>query len=192
MVGFRRWGGHDRPLATSLRELDSVRQSALEHIVRAVVAWRPDQTILFGSHARGDAGPDSDLDVLVVLPTDALVMRDIVSEMRLAIGTLPVDYDLVVSSRAEFAWRRDYVGAIEYPAAYEGVPLYGAWPPLASVGDGMGQSCRSATGTRANFRIYGHVPLAGHFGSVGDTGAYAGLFDVVAVENLRDAQPARE
>ncbi len=78
-----------------------------------------------GSHARGGARPESDLDVLAVLPTDALVTRDIVIDMRLAIGTLPVDYDLVVTSRAEFAWRRNYVGAIENPAAHEGVPLYG-------------------------------------------------------------------
>lgn len=113
-------------MVTSLREPDSVRQAALERIVRAVSAWHPDQVILFGSSARGDARPDSDLDVLVVLPTDALVTRDIVVDMRLAIGTLPVDYDLVVTSRAEFAWRRHCVGAIEYPAAHEGVPLYGS------------------------------------------------------------------
>lgn len=113
-------------MTASLRQLDPVRQAALEQIVRAVSAWRPDQIILFGSHARGDARPESDLDVLVVLPTDALVTRDVVVDMRLAIGTLPVDYDLVVTSRDEFAWRRDYVGAIEYPAAHEGVALYGA------------------------------------------------------------------
>ena len=65
-------------VATSLREPDSVRQAALERIVRAVSAWHPDQVILFGSSARGDARPDSDLDVLVVLPTDALVTRDLV------------------------------------------------------------------------------------------------------------------
>jgi uncharacterized protein len=112
-------------VAASLRELGSERQAALERIVQAVSAWRPDQVILFGSSARGDARPDSDLDVMVVLPTGAPVTRDIVVDMRLAIGTLPVDYDLVVTSRAEFAWRRHYVGAIEYPAAHEGVPLYG-------------------------------------------------------------------
>jgi hypothetical protein len=46
--------------------------------------------------------------------------------MRLAIGSLPVDYDLVVTSSDEFAWRRHYAGSIEYPAAHEGVALYGA------------------------------------------------------------------
>ena len=124
-VGFQCRGAYYRHVVTSVRELDSVRQGALERIVRAVSAWHPDQVILFGSHARGDAGPESDLDVLVVLPTDALVTRDVVIDMRLAIGTLSVDYDLVVTSRAEFAWRRNYAGAIEYPAAHEGVSVYG-------------------------------------------------------------------
>jgi predicted nucleotidyltransferase len=35
---------------------------------------RPDAIFLFGSHARGDAGPDSDLDFLVVVP-DSLGSR---------------------------------------------------------------------------------------------------------------------
>jgi hypothetical protein len=43
--------------------------------------------------------------------------------MRLAIGTVPVDYDLLITSGADFAWRRDYVGTIEYQAAHEGIVL---------------------------------------------------------------------
>ena len=45
-------------------------EAALEEIVRRIVeAVHPDQIILFGSHARGEAGPDSDLDLLVVAPS---------------------------------------------------------------------------------------------------------------------------
>lgn len=32
--------------------------------------FRPDTIILFGSHARGDAGPDSDVDLMVVMDLD--------------------------------------------------------------------------------------------------------------------------
>jgi predicted nucleotidyltransferase len=35
---------------------------------RIVREYDPVKIILFGSHARGEAGPDSDIDVLVVLP----------------------------------------------------------------------------------------------------------------------------
>jgi predicted nucleotidyltransferase len=35
---------------------------------RIVREFRPEKVILFGSHARGTAGPDSDVDLLVVMP----------------------------------------------------------------------------------------------------------------------------
>ncbi len=39
-----------------------------ELAARIASAFDPDRVILFGSHARGDAGPDSDVDLLVILP----------------------------------------------------------------------------------------------------------------------------
>lgn len=39
-------------------------QALVENIVRL---FRPDKIVLFGSYARGDAGPDSDVDLLVVM-----------------------------------------------------------------------------------------------------------------------------
>ena len=38
----------------------------LEIVGRLVEAVNPDRITLFGSRARGDAGPDSDLDLLIV------------------------------------------------------------------------------------------------------------------------------
>jgi len=35
---------------------------------KIVTEFQPDRVILFGSHAYGNAGPDSDVDLLVVLP----------------------------------------------------------------------------------------------------------------------------
>ena len=41
-------------------------------LLQSVVAYfSPRQVILFGSHARGEAGPDSDIDLVVVLDDDA-------------------------------------------------------------------------------------------------------------------------
>jgi len=47
--------------------------SAIEQQIRKMVRttvreFRPEQVTLFGSHGRGDAGPDSDVDLLVVMP----------------------------------------------------------------------------------------------------------------------------
>src|SRR3989304_2373412 len=44
----------------------------LAEIVRRLVeAYQPERIYLFGSMARGDAGPDSDYDLMVVVPDDA-------------------------------------------------------------------------------------------------------------------------
>lgn len=42
-----------------------------EAVRRLVAAYEPERIYLFGSVARGDAGPDSDYDLLVVVPDDA-------------------------------------------------------------------------------------------------------------------------
>jgi len=53
---------------------------------------RLEKLILFGSQARGDAGPDSDIDVLVVLkgddPADDYRYMDIIVDMNLKYGLL--------------------------------------------------------------------------------------------------------
>ncbi len=42
-----------------------------EIVRRLVEAYEPDRIYLFGSNARGDSGPDSDYDLMVVVPDDA-------------------------------------------------------------------------------------------------------------------------
>jgi predicted nucleotidyltransferase len=42
-----------------------------EIVRRLVVAYQPERIYLFGSVARGDTGPNSDYDLLVIVPDDA-------------------------------------------------------------------------------------------------------------------------
>jgi predicted nucleotidyltransferase len=43
-------------------------QESIDLLVQRIVKkFHPEQIILFGSQARGDAGPDSDIDLLVVM-----------------------------------------------------------------------------------------------------------------------------
>lgn len=43
-----------------------------EPLLRSIVeVYAPRRVVLFGSHARGAAGPDSDIDLVVVLDDDA-------------------------------------------------------------------------------------------------------------------------
>lgn len=93
-------------------------------MVRRIVSrFHPDRIILFGSHARGTAGPDSDVDLLVVLPFVGS-KREKQLEIRLALSSIRVAKDIVVTTPEEFQWRKEVPGTIERPAALEGRVLY--------------------------------------------------------------------
>jgi len=99
-------------------------ESAINAMVRLIVErFQPEQVILFGSHARGDAGPDSYVDLLVVMPVKGSRRAKQV-EIRLALHDIHLPKDIIVSTPEEFAWRRNVVGAIEEPAVREGKVLY--------------------------------------------------------------------
>jgi len=52
-----------------MRKNSPATDRAIHAMVRRIVRqFRPERVILFGSHARGEAGPDSDVDLLVVMP----------------------------------------------------------------------------------------------------------------------------
>ncbi len=90
---------------------------------RIVRRFRPHRVILFGSQARGNARADSDIDLLVVLPIEGS-KREKQIEIRLALHDLRAATDVIVSTPEEFAWRKDVVGTIEYPATHGGRVLY--------------------------------------------------------------------
>ena len=99
-------------------------QGYIDRIVRRIAKkYHPDQIILFGSHARGEAGPDSDIDLLIVMPIPGSKLEAGLA-IRRALGNLPIPFDLVLSTPEEFAWRKDVVGTIEWPAAREGKVVY--------------------------------------------------------------------
>lgn len=58
-------------------EADILRDDLVlaEIVHRLVAAYEPERIYLFGSKARGDAGPDSDYDLMVVVPDDAPPVR---------------------------------------------------------------------------------------------------------------------
>ncbi len=98
--------------------------SVIDEMVRRLVErFDPDQIILFGSHARGTAGPDSDVDLLVVLPVSGS-KREKQIEMRVALHDIPVPKDIIVVTPDEVARRRDIVGTVIRPALREGKVVY--------------------------------------------------------------------
>jgi predicted nucleotidyltransferase len=92
-------------------------------VARIVKKFHPHQIILFGSHARGEAGPDSDVDLLVVMEFEGNV-RDKELEIRGVLHDILVPKDIIVTRPDDFAWRKEVVGTIEWPAAREGKVVY--------------------------------------------------------------------
>ncbi len=70
---------------------------ALETLIRRLHTRYADQiqlVVLFGSKARGDAGPDSDIDVLTVLTNDDPRLR---SSVRRLAARVSLEYDILIS-----------------------------------------------------------------------------------------------
>ncbi len=93
---------------------------AIERITRR---FDPLRIILFGSWARGDARPDSDLDLLVVLPRVENKRRAAVEILR-ALNGLPVSKDVVVTTPEEIAAHGNVIGYVLRPALREGRVIY--------------------------------------------------------------------
>ena len=90
---------------------------------RIVRQFKPERVILFGSHARGEGAPDSDVDLLVVMPLQGN-KRDKAVEIGVALHDIRVPKDIIVTTPEDYEWRKDVTGTIEYPASHEGKVLY--------------------------------------------------------------------
>lgn len=98
----------------------------LDEVIRRVVeAAQPDRIILFGSAARGEMGPDSDLDLMVV--KSGVEDRGRLSEeIHLRFFGLPVAVDVLVVTPEDVERYRDSVGTVIGPALREGREIYAA------------------------------------------------------------------
>jgi predicted nucleotidyltransferase len=85
--------------------------------------FNPERVVLFGSHARGESGPGSDVDLLVVLD-QVSDKRQAAVAIRRSLAKFGVAKDIIVTTREEIARRGDLVGTVLRPALREGRVLY--------------------------------------------------------------------
>jgi predicted nucleotidyltransferase len=100
-------------------------QAIVEITRRLVEFYQPDRIYLFGSVARGEAGPDSDLDFLVVIPDDFPAERLRGGEIYRKLFGIGAAADVVPWRRSDFEARAQQVRA-SLPATVvrEGKVLY--------------------------------------------------------------------
>jgi uncharacterized protein len=93
---------------------------------RLVGAYRPERVYLFGSMARGDAGPDSDYDLMVVVPDDAPPERKESGLAYKALRGTGVAADVLVCTHSYFEARRHLRASLPGTILREGRLLHAA------------------------------------------------------------------
>jgi uncharacterized protein len=101
-------------------------QNAIRQAVKRIVrAAQPSKVILFGSYARGDFTPDSDLDLMVILPGQPNKVAEMI-RLRKTVGAVGTGVDVLVFSEEEAQRRGQVPGTVVYWANREGKVLYEA------------------------------------------------------------------
>jgi predicted nucleotidyltransferase len=108
-------------------EVDTNIQGLEQLVTRIVERFQPRKVILFGSYASGSAGPESDLDLLVVTAHPPARQRgyEVRAELQ---QNFPIELQLVFMDAEEFEETQDVVGGLAYPATHQGKLLYEETP----------------------------------------------------------------
>jgi predicted nucleotidyltransferase len=142
------------------------RAAIRRYVDRVVGRFRPAKVILFGSHAYGRPHPDSDVDLLVVMPTKDELNQAV--RIELAVPP-PFDLDLIVRTPENLARRLRWGDWFLREAVERGVVLYdeadarmapqcGSPPAVQLLSVGVGRADQSS-------------PLSPEAGERGDNGS---------------------
>ena len=106
-----------------MKNLSDTQTVITEMVRRIVRVWDPEKIILFGSYARGTEGPDSDVDLLVVMRLKRK-KREIRLDIRRILSGMGIPKDIVVVSTEEMERYQECPGTIVRVALSEGKLLY--------------------------------------------------------------------
>lgn len=97
--------------------------AVIGNVARSVVPGA--QVLLFGSHARGQADPESDYDILVITerPVDVRDKFDLRTHIRKQLLETGIRCDVLVQSQQEIQRKKELPGHVVRSALRDGVPL---------------------------------------------------------------------
>ena len=92
---------------------------------RLVAEFQPEQIWLFGSHAWGTPGEDSDIDLMVIVPQsdERPIRRD--QRAQRCLGRLLISADVLVRTRQEVNRVREVLGSLTHEVLQKGRKVYG-------------------------------------------------------------------
>jgi predicted nucleotidyltransferase len=100
------------------------QEALLEQVTRTIVErFHPKRIVLFGSHARGQAGPDSDLDLFIEMQTTRRPPERAI-EVSALFGLRPWPLDVVVYTPDEVQRLHGLGGTLLATIEKEGKVLY--------------------------------------------------------------------
>jgi predicted nucleotidyltransferase len=95
-------------------------------VARLVEAYRPERIFLFGSKARGDSGPDSDYDLLVLIGASGEPPYRRAQRAQEVLWGIWTAADVLVLTREEFEAGRSVPASLPATVLAEGRCLYAA------------------------------------------------------------------
>lgn len=99
-------------------------QDAVDRLIQRIVeAVHPLKIIVFGSAARGDSKPASDIDLLVVMP-EGVHRRRVAQDLYRRIRGIGVPFDLLVATPSDLEKHKDNIGLIYRTVLLEGKEVY--------------------------------------------------------------------
>ena len=99
-------------------------KAQIEEICREIkTGFDPEKIVLFGPHAFGKAGKNTDIDLLVVTPTDLPESKRHAAVRRL-LKNFPAKFDLVVKTPEEYSRQKKVTSHIVYFADKYGKVIY--------------------------------------------------------------------
>jgi predicted nucleotidyltransferase len=118
------------------------RDETVDEVVRRLVAhYQPERIYLFGSSARGDARPESDLDFLVVLPDETHRERFLDGKIYERLWDIPLAVDIIPFHHRTFQERTNWLMSLPAIVQREGKLEYDAAAVSKAGGNSMACGC---------------------------------------------------
>jgi len=103
-----------------------VTREVLDDIIRRIVeVARPERIIMFGSAARGEMGPNSDLDLLVV-KSNVEHRGRLTGDITMTLVGAGQAVDVIVATPEDVERYGESIGLVSRPALKEGKVVYAA------------------------------------------------------------------